>query len=320
MLSALACAAVLAAEPPASPPLATWSAKRVEQTSPACSAGVADRFIQYADRSEEGALHLCLWWHLRKTPPDVGCWRIDLQTGAYESQGGVWFSAPQPLRVGAGGGPSLPGAELTAAPIDGGIQVCRGAQCRPFALPGVLREDRELVFDARGELAAVPLERTKKARAASFALLALDGGVPTTFAIADRHEGAEAVAFAGGALMTTDCDARDDACDWALYEPRSGKRIAAVGGSRPLGAGGTAAMLDARRFAAVAGNHLVIQDAATGEVTARLELPKSLGRADYVVLERAGTVVAAGPDGRIMFIDPTAGKMTRTISPPPCVR
>jgi anaerobic selenocysteine-containing dehydrogenase len=96
-------------------------------------------------------------------------------------------------------------------------------------------------------------------------------------------------------------------------------RLGAVGGPHPLGAGGTAALIDDARFAAVAGAHLVVQDAATAKVTASVELPRAAKlRADYVVFQGASGLLLPGPDGRVVLVDPASGKITRTILPPPC--
>lgn len=59
---------------------------------------------------------------------------------------------------------------------------------------------------------------------------------------------------------------------------------------------------------------LVVQDA----VTASVELPRAARvRADYVVFKGTGGLVVPGPDGRAVLVDPVAGKITRTIMPPP---
>src|ERR1700690_3947762 len=73
--------------------IASWSSTPNQPASPACIIGGNDRFIQYADDVESGALRFCLWWNLDKTGnSDAGCWRVDLATGDYAGQGGVWFS------------------------------------------------------------------------------------------------------------------------------------------------------------------------------------------------------------------------------------
>ncbi|HEX4621050.1 MAG TPA: hypothetical protein VH208_05715, partial [Myxococcaceae bacterium] len=101
------------------PQVARWSSEPRDAGSPACFSSVKDTFIQYADLEGDAALRFCLWWHLGKPDfPDVGCWRVDLGSGTYEAQTGVWFSAAQPLRVGAGG-PALPARTLESRWADG---------------------------------------------------------------------------------------------------------------------------------------------------------------------------------------------------------
>ena len=286
--------------------------------SPACVTA-HDRFIQYADDAERGALRFCLWWNLEKTGnSDASCWRVDLATGDYAGQGGVWFSTRQPMRVGFGGGAGASARDATATWRDHGIDVCRGTACKRVALtrpPGA--EEHDIAFDATGSLAVVPLGPAAKTRA--FATIDVATGTQVaTLTIANRHEGAEVAGFLGSALAITDCDERADTCAWDLYDPRSGKRIAAVGGASPLGAGGTAVTLDAQRFAAVAGAHLVVQTTA-GAVTASLQLPRPPKvRSEYVVFAHDTSLALLGPDGRVVFADPTAGAITRTIMPPPC--
>jgi hypothetical protein len=262
-----------------------------------------------------------LWWNLsRPEQPDVGCWRVDLDTGIYVGEVGVWFSAPQPLRVGAGG-PALEAGAVTARWRGESLEICRAAACRglPFQQPpGTYDED--IAVDRGGHLAVVPLAVAPGGKQRTFASvdLATDAQI-ATWRVAARHDVALA-GFVGPSLMVTDCDPRaGGACAWDLYDPRTGARLGAVGGPHPLGAGGTAALLDGARFAAVAGARLVVQDAATAKVTASIELPRAPKlRADYVVFERAGGLVLPGPDGRVVLVDPAAGKITRAILPPPC--
>lgn len=304
--------------------IATWSARRdglARARSPACIIGGADRFLQYADLDDHGAPRFCLWWNLGEDAPEVGCWRVDLASETYVAEGGVWFSTPQPQRVGAGG-PALPASSLTAHWRDAGLDICRGPDCRhlPFAQPPD-RHDEDVALDAEGQLAVVPLDDPPPAKTRSFATVEVASGTRlATLHIADRGNLAIA-GFAGSSLMVTDCDgAPKAACVWDLYDPRRGVRLAAVGGPAPLGSGGTAAVVDAQHVAAVAGHTLVIQELATGKVTARLALPVPAKlHADYVVLAAPGGVLALGPDGRVVFVDP-AGKVTHTILPPPCPR
>ena len=55
-------------------------------------------------------------------------------------------------------------------------------------------------------------------------------------------------------------------------------------------------------------------------MTASVEPPRAAGvRADYVVFKGAGELVVPGPDGRVVLVDPLAGKITRTIMSPPVV-
>jgi hypothetical protein len=273
---------------------------------------VKDTFIQYADLDDEAALRFCLWWHLAKPDfPDVGCWRVDLGTGTYQAQTGVWFSAAQPLRVGTGG-PALPGRMLETRWADGGLDVCDG-RCRHFELQHS-GEETDVIFDAEGRRAVTGLGQSR------FATLDVaTGKVVATFEIQKRHAGAEAVAFAGPSLMATDCDDKGNACAWDLYDPASGAHIAAVGGAHPLGAGGSAAMIDAQRFAAVSGTHLVAQDAASGKLLWSIELPRVPRlKASYVIFRTTRSLVLASPDGHILFVDPALGRVTRTLSPPRC--
>ena len=310
------------AEPPA-PRIATWSSKPAgseRPRSPACIAR-GDRFIQYADLDAGGALRFCLWWNLgRPEQPDVGCWRVDLATGSYAGEVGVWFSAAQPLRVGAGG-PSLGTGAVTARWRDGSLEICRGVACRrlPFQQsPGTYDED--IAVDRGGQLAVVPLGGAPGGKAREFATVDLTTDTQlATWRVSARHDVALA-GFVGPSVMVTDCDPHaGGACTWDLYNPRSGARLGAVGGSHPLGTGGTAALIDDARFAAVAGAHLVVQDASTAKVTASIELPRAAKlRADYVVFQGAGGLVLPGPDGRVVLVDPVAGKITRTLVPPPC--
>jgi hypothetical protein len=304
--------------------LARWSSKPATPASPACISGGNDRFIQYADADEPGALRFCLWWNLAKEGmPDTGCWRVDLRTGEYVGQGGVWFSTPQPPRVGLGGGDA---AAVRAAPAptarwrDDGVELCRGTACKRVLLakpPNA--EEHEVVFDDAGTLASVPLGGSAKAHA--FATIDVATGTQlATVTIADRHAGAEVVGFIGPTLLVTDCDDKADTCAWDLYDARGGTRIAAVGGKAPLGAGGTAVALDAQRFAAVAGTHLVVQTAA-GAVTANVQLPRPPTlRASYVVFAHDPEVIALGPDGRVVIVDAGVGKIGHTLAPPACKR
>jgi hypothetical protein len=213
---------------------------------------------------------------------------------------------------------------LNARWRDDGLEICRDAACRLFALPKPPdSQGDEVVFDGQGRIAVVPLGRAPGGgNASAFATLNLTTGARVAaLTIRDRHHGAEAIGFAGPSLMVTDCDERATVCNWDLYDPRAGTRIAAVGGAHPLGAGGTAEVIDQERFAAVAGTRLVVQEAATGKVTASLDLPKVQKlRASYVVLIGAGGLVVPGPDGRVVLVDPQQGKITRTIMPPPCGR
>lgn len=52
--------------------------------------------IQYADLDADRDARFCIWFHLSKDFPDVGCWRVELSTGTYHPETGVWFSSPQP--------------------------------------------------------------------------------------------------------------------------------------------------------------------------------------------------------------------------------
>lgn len=308
---------------PTAPRVATWSSKPAgpeRPRSPACIAS-SDRFLQYADLDVAGVLRFCLWWNLgRPEQPDVGCWRVDLATGTYVGEVGVWFAAAQPLRVGAGG-PSLGTGAVTAHWRDGSLEVCRASACRqlPFQQPpGAYDED--VAIDRGGQLAVVPLDGAPGGKQRTFATvdLATDAQL-ATWRVPARHDLALA-GFVGPSLMVTDCDPyAGGACTWDLYDPRTGARLGAVGGPHPLGAGGTAALIDDARFAAVAGAHLVVQDAATAKITASVELPRPAKlRADYVVFQGAGGLLLPGPDGRVVLVDPASGKITRTILPPPC--
>jgi|GEM_PF-5709307 len=301
--------------------IATWSSQRAgleRAASPACITA-ADRFVQYADLDDHGAPRFCLWWNVSAGAPDVGCWRVDLAAGTYLAEGGVWFSTPQPQRVGLGG-PALPSSPLTAHWRHADLEICRGPDCRglPYAQPPD-RHDEDVAIDAAGRLAVIPLVDPPGGGARDFATVELATGARlATLHLRDRGNLAIA-GFLGPSLMVTDCDlAPSAACVWDLYDPRRGVRLAAVGGARPLGDGGTAALVDAQHVAAVAGHALVIQDLATGKVTARLALPGKL-RADYVVFPAPGGALALGPDGRVVLVDP-AGKITRAIVPPPCPR
>src|SRR5260221_14263743 len=140
--------------------LASWGSKPTGTPSPACIVGT-DRFVQYADVEEPGAVRLCLWWNLGNSGfPDVGCWRIDLVTGKYDAQTGVWFSSPQPLRVGDGGGaagrPRSAGTTSLARWRDDGLEVCRDAACKrlPLAKPTDKsgNDADDVVFDDRSQL------------------------------------------------------------------------------------------------------------------------------------------------------------------------
>ena len=307
------------APPPAR--IARWSDKAMARPAPGCVAA-RDRFIQYAEL-DGGALRMCLWWNLGKAGfPDVGCWRVDLATGRYDGQGGVWFSSPQPARVGLGGGlPRSSSAVSTRARWGADkLELCREAACKRAVLPRPVGiHEEQVVFDDAGQLAVVPLGARDKAHA--FATFDVASGAELAiFSIPDRHAGAEAVGFAGRSLVVTDCDDRSAACTWELYAPLTGMRIAAVGGDKPLGDGGTAVMLDAHRFAAVAGTHLVVQDAETGEVTARLELPRSGLDADDVAFFGDAGLVVASPDARVLLVDPATATIKKTIAPPRCAR
>ncbi|MEO7733967.1 MAG: hypothetical protein ABIY55_23590 [Kofleriaceae bacterium] len=301
--------------------IATWSSQRTgleRAPSPACITA-SDRFVQYADLDGHGAPRFCLWWSLAAVAPEVGCWRVELATGTYVAEGGVWFSTPQPPRVGTGG-PALPSSPLTAHWRDAGLDICRGPDCRRFPYPPPPdRHDEDVAIDAAGSLAVVPLADPPSAGTRDFATVELASGARlATLHLRDRGN-LEIAGFIGSSLMVTDCDlAPNAACVWDLYDPRRGIRLAAVGGAKPLGSGGTAALVDAQHVAAVAGHALVIQDLATGQVTATLALPGTL-RADYVVFPAPGGVLALGPDGRVVLVDP-AGKITRTIAPPRCAR
>jgi hypothetical protein len=82
------------------PTIARWSTKPIEghASSPTC-VHANDRMIQYAELDGDRAARFCLWWNLKNEGfPDVGCWSVDLATGTYRSEGGVWFSSPQPGR------------------------------------------------------------------------------------------------------------------------------------------------------------------------------------------------------------------------------
>ena len=309
-------------DPPGPPvTIASWSSTPNQLASPACIIGGNDRFIQYADDAESGALRFCLWWNVDKTGnSDAGCWRVDLATGDYAGQGGVWFSSRQPQRVGFGGGAGASAADANATWHDDGVDVCRGTACKRVALTKPAdAEAHDFAFDAAGSLAVVPLGPGAKARV--FATIDMATGKQVaTLTIANRHDGAEAVGFLGSALVVTDCDDRGDHCAWDLYDPHSGKRIAAVGGASPLGSGGTAVTLDAQRFAAVAGAHLVVQT-TTGAVTASVELPRPPKiHSEYVAFAHDASLAMLGPDGRVVFVDPTTGSIIRTIMPPACKR
>jgi hypothetical protein len=307
-----------------SSPIARWRSVPVDTEhapSPACIVGRSDRFIQYADLDARGDPRFCLWWNLNQGAPDVGCWRINLASETYVAEGGVWFSAPQPLRVGTGG-PALPSSPLAARWRDAALEICRGTACRvlAFARPPD-RHDEDVALDAEGQLAVVPLADPPGAKTRSFATVELASGTRlATMQLAD-HGSLVVAGFLGSALIVTDCDGPERAgCVWDLYDARRGVRIAAVGGAKPLGSGGTVALVDEHHLAAVAGHTLVIQELATGKVTARLALPSpGAHRADYVVFPAPGGVLALGPDGRVVFVDP-AGKITRTILPPRCSR
>jgi len=89
-----------APRPDFEPTIAKWSTKPIEghALSPAC-VHANDRMIQYAELDGDRAARFCLWWNLKNQGfPDVGCWSVDLATGTYHSEGGVWFVTPQPGR------------------------------------------------------------------------------------------------------------------------------------------------------------------------------------------------------------------------------
>jgi hypothetical protein len=93
--------------PPPPPPevarvatIAKWSTTPIDghASSPTC-VHASDRMIQYAELDGDRAARFCLWWNLKNQGfPDVGCWSVDLATGSYHSEGGVWFVTPQPGR------------------------------------------------------------------------------------------------------------------------------------------------------------------------------------------------------------------------------
>jgi hypothetical protein len=102
---ALAVAAPPVAGPP-EPQVARWSARPRDgqPSSPRCLPLVRDRFIQYADLDATGDPRFCVWWNLANVgSADVACWRVELATGAYIGETGVWFAAPVPPRSDDGG-------------------------------------------------------------------------------------------------------------------------------------------------------------------------------------------------------------------------
>jgi hypothetical protein len=316
-----------ASSPAAGPPIASWRAapSPTAPSSPACVVA-GDRFVQYADLDPHGDPRFCLWWHLGNAGfPDVGCWRVELAAGRYVAEGGVWFATPQPQRVGSGGPAWDNAGSWRAAWHDGVVAFCRGATCQRVAIaqaPDVFED--QIAIDDHARLAVVPrggvagASGPSKAHAFSTYDLAT-GREVASFTIPDRHAGATLGGFVGPSLFVTDCDDHGGRCAWRLHDPRGGRDLGAVGGDRPLGAGGTAVMIDATRFAAVAGDRLVVQDAATGQVTARRTLPRAAGlAADDVALGGAAGIVVIGPDGRVLLVDPTTAQVTRTIVPPRC--
>jgi len=93
-------APIAAIAPRAKAVLASWSSHPPAAKYPASPRCIVSprRFIQYADLDAQGSPRFCLW-----SSPDLptaltGCWRVELATGAYVAETGVWFSAPQPLR------------------------------------------------------------------------------------------------------------------------------------------------------------------------------------------------------------------------------
>lgn len=91
-------APAVAVRPP--PLVASWSSLPGDQTRPAWPTCITNhtRFIQYADRDANGSPRFCVWSSPDLSKARIGCWRVDLVTGTYVPETGVWFSAPVPQR------------------------------------------------------------------------------------------------------------------------------------------------------------------------------------------------------------------------------
>jgi hypothetical protein len=89
------------AAPRRDPTIASWSSEPRHtpgSSSPSCITGPT-RFIQYADLDAHGSPRFCVWSSPELSTATVGCWRVELATGTYVAETGVWFSAPQPERA-----------------------------------------------------------------------------------------------------------------------------------------------------------------------------------------------------------------------------
>lgn len=231
------------------------------------------------------------------------CYMTDLGTGAVSrvappSSPGTLPTTPPPV-------PRPPQVDVTETDV----RICHadGTACRTFTPKGPIDPGLGIAAAANdeGTLAAVnagPLVETYDLAT---------GKRIAQFKPGPRKLGCIALAFAGDTLVVSECG--DAASAWLVT--RSGKRIAAIGGAKPIRPSGDNVHLTGTRwaFSSRAGDTVVIQDVASGKVIKRIAVGPAAPTASAVLVGNEtwlALVFGGTRAGDVVLVDLASGKVT----------